>query len=287
MRQVERMNARAVFDSLEPRLLMSACKCDLVSGTVYNDVNGNGSRDVGESGLKNWRVFADLNQNGIRDPKEPSALSASSGDYTILLSGTPQFFNVIEVVEAGWQATNPPGGAWYNFTGVSGFPGDHINYTNVNFGNHLIPPPAAASSTGTALFSTAPVEDVLTNGAADPHTVTVPLHAHASGNLAENFIEGRATHLGLTTAALNDQGVLVFTVANGDQIFSTAVFTPTSDPNVLLAEGTYLGGTGRFTGVSGTFSVELIFVDDQGDFVYRFSDQSLTLLRPWNDNALA
>ena len=45
-----------------------------VSGTVWNDLNGNGLRDVDpgtgeftEPGLAGWTVFVDLNSNGVRD----------------------------------------------------------------------------------------------------------------------------------------------------------------------------------------------------------------------------
>ena len=116
------------------------------------------------------------------------------------------------------------------------------------------------------------------------HTVTVPLRASASGNLPPiNFVSGHSTLLGKFTAAFNEQGLVVFTAANGDQLLAAPVLTPTSDPAVVHAEGNFVGGTGRFTGATGTFSLDLIFVNDQGDFVYRHED-SITLQRPWNDN---
>ena len=117
-------------------------------------------------------------------------------------------------------------------------------------------------------------------------TVTVPLHAAAEGSLPGNIIVGHATHLGDFTASFNADGVLVFTAASGDQFWiKPGPLVPTSDPNVLHVEGVDVGGTGRFAGSSGTFSIDLILVNDQGDFVYRFSDESITLQRPWNPNA--
>ena len=113
------------------------------------------------------------------------------------------------------------------------------------------------------------------------HTVTVPLRSTASGNLPGNFVSGHATHLGKFTAAFNEQGQVVFTAANGDTLIAEPVLTPTSDPAVVRAEGNLAGGTGRFTGATGTFSVELIFVNDQGDLVYK-DNTSITLQRPWN-----
>ncbi len=38
-----------------------------VAGEVFNDVNGNGALDAGESGLPGWTVYEDLNGNGVYD----------------------------------------------------------------------------------------------------------------------------------------------------------------------------------------------------------------------------
>ena len=111
------------------------------------------------------------------------------------------------------------------------------------------------------------------------HTVTVPLKSRAEGNLIENHVTGHSTHLGKFTAAFNEQGLAVFTAANGDLLFAAPVLTPTGDPNVMHAEGNFIGGTGRFEGASGAFSLDLIFVNPEGDFTYRH-DGTITLQRP-------
>ena len=38
-----------------------------VTGTVFNDVNGNGAREAGEAPLSGWRIYDDANNNGIYD----------------------------------------------------------------------------------------------------------------------------------------------------------------------------------------------------------------------------
>ena len=78
---------------------------------------------------------------------------------------------------------------------------------------------------------------------------------------------GEATQLGLFTYTELDTvdtstrfgtGTFVFTAANGDTVFGTgtgqATFTP---PNVLTIEGNEIitGGTGRFAGATGSFTV--------------------------------
>jgi len=119
---------------------------------------------------------------------------------------------------------------------------------------------------------------------ADPHTVSVPLHGSAGGDLPENIIVGHAGHLGHFTASFNAQGLLVLTAANGDELWASAgPLVPVSD-NVFRVEGNYVGGTGRFEGAAGTFSHDITFTDAQGDFVYDI-DTVITLQRPWNPKA--
>src|SRR6476619_2411612 len=98
------------------------------------------------------------------------------------------------------------------------------------------------------------------------HTVTVPIHGKAEGNLPGNTVVGTETHLGKYTGAFNADGLFIVTTANGDELWVAATLTPTS-PTEVLVEGNYVGGTGRFAGASGPFSHGLTFVDDQGNFV--------------------
>src|SRR5437016_614725 len=72
-----------------------------LSGHAFNDVNGNGSKDIGEPGLSGWTIFLDTNNNGTLDFGEPSTLTDSNGNYsfTNLAAGT---YRVREVAPAGW-----------------------------------------------------------------------------------------------------------------------------------------------------------------------------------------
>ncbi len=49
-----------------------------VSGEVFNDANGNGSLDNGESGLAGWTVYEDLNNNGVLDPITNNTFTSSN-----------------------------------------------------------------------------------------------------------------------------------------------------------------------------------------------------------------
>ena len=116
-------------------------------------------------------------------------------------------------------------------------------------------------------------------------TVSVPIQFSAAGNLPGNFVAGQASHLGAFTAAFNEQGLLVITAANGDELFAQpTALTPTSDPAVLHIEGNFVGGTGRFAGASGTFSHDINLIDDQGNIVYSYNT-TITFQLPWNDTA--
>ena len=117
------------------------------------------------------------------------------------------------------------------------------------------------------------------------NTVSVPIQFSAEGNLPGNFVAGEASQLGKFTASFNQQGLLVITAANGDELWAQpAALTPTSDPAVLHIECNFVGGTGRFEGAAGAFSHDITFVDAQGNIVYSY-DTTITFQRPWNANA--
>lgn len=112
------------------------------------------------------------------------------------------------------------------------------------------------------------------------NTVSVPIQFSAAGNLPGNFVAGHASHLGTFTAAFNEQGLLVMTAANGDELWAQpTALNPTSDPAVLHIEGNFIGGTGRFEGAAGAFSHDINFVDAQGNIVYSY-ETTITFQRP-------
>lgn len=52
-----------------------------ISGTLYQDLNGNGRRDPGEPGLPGVRVYIDANRDGVFEPSERSVLTDDLGNY--------------------------------------------------------------------------------------------------------------------------------------------------------------------------------------------------------------
>jgi hypothetical protein len=112
-----------------------------ISGTLYNDSNGSGSRDAGEAGLGNWIVFLDANANGTLDPTEANATTGANGSYSLtgLRPGSSklQFMNQIH-----WSPT----------TSVDGFLVVNLTVgqalTGVDFGERTSVPLVSATKAG-------------------------------------------------------------------------------------------------------------------------------------------
>jgi hypothetical protein len=62
-----------------------------VSGTVFRDTNGNGVRDSGEPGVASAMAYLDANNSGVRDPDELTALSSSTGAWSMTRLPAGQF----------------------------------------------------------------------------------------------------------------------------------------------------------------------------------------------------
>ncbi len=93
-----------------------------IHGTKFEDVNGNGTREGGESGLLGWTIqLLDTNDNVLA-----TTLTAVDGSYSFT-NLTPGIYRVREVNQAGWtQITANPG----DIGTVSG-----SNITGIDFGN--------------------------------------------------------------------------------------------------------------------------------------------------------
>jgi hypothetical protein len=89
--------------------------------------------------------------------------------------------------------------------------------------------------------------------------------------IVEGSGTGKATELGRFTVTFHEQvdlstgigvGTYTFVAANGDTLSARFIghVTPTPDPNILLLEEveTIRGGTGRFAGAAGTFTLERV-----------------------------
>jgi LPXTG-motif cell wall-anchored protein len=109
----------------------------LTTGSVYglkfNDVNNNGTQDIGEPGMAGWKIFVDYNDNGDWDEGEPYAVTSSDGTYVIagVTAGT---FKVKEVQQNGWAQTKPVSPNYYSVDFSAGSMAGPMD-----FGNYLLP----------------------------------------------------------------------------------------------------------------------------------------------------
>jgi hypothetical protein len=155
-------------------------------------------------------------------------------------------------------------------------------------GQSLQSPTTPASTTTALLGSERQEESAQTqarNGSALPFrgsftgqtsgTVNCPPTCPPTTLTVRGTDEGSASHLGRFTAAVEEvvdiatttsTGTIEFTAANGDRLLATTVgeevgFTP---PNIshIEATATISGGSGRFAGASGTFTIRFTQIID-------------------------
>lgn len=100
-RSSRRPARRPGLERLEDRTVPST-----LQGTVFEDVNANGSRDGGEPGRVGVTVFLDANGNAALDSGETSTTTLADGSYQFsdLADGT---YRVALAAPAGWEQTAP------------------------------------------------------------------------------------------------------------------------------------------------------------------------------------
>ena len=121
-----------------------------ISGMKFNDSNGNGMKDIGESGLSNWTIMLKNSTGSIVD----MMMTDSEGNYTFegLVAGN---YSVEEVLQADWMQTFPSTGIYFvNITNGE-------NVKDKDFGNimkvtstNLIENPGFESGTSPWVFYT-------------------------------------------------------------------------------------------------------------------------------------
>jgi hypothetical protein len=80
----------------------------LVSGTVFNDANGNKIKAATEAGLARWTVFVDKDNDGVLDKGELSARTNATGVFSLNLAAGS--YTLCVVPKTGYKATTPADG---------------------------------------------------------------------------------------------------------------------------------------------------------------------------------
>ena len=102
-----------------------------IEGVKFEDLNGDGIQDAGESALAGWTIYLDSNNNGLLDAGERSTVTLADDPLTPTVdeTGTYAFDDVLpsntyfvrEVLQPGWIQTSPVGQAallGISFSGV-------------------------------------------------------------------------------------------------------------------------------------------------------------------------
>jgi hypothetical protein len=73
-----------------------------IEGSVWNDVNADGTRAAGDPGMADWTVFLDLDGDDVLDAMEQSALTDPLGFYSFP-SVPAGNYRVVLVIQEGWN----------------------------------------------------------------------------------------------------------------------------------------------------------------------------------------
>jgi uncharacterized repeat protein (TIGR01451 family) len=80
------------------------CKAT-ITGSKYNDLNGNGVRNPGEPGLANWTIRVTDSSGSTQ-----TTTTDSAGDYSLTVA--PGTYAVAEILQSGWTQTAPTTGTY-------------------------------------------------------------------------------------------------------------------------------------------------------------------------------
>jgi len=104
-----------------------------IRGTKFEDINGDGTFNVGDNGLDCWTIYLDTNNDGQLNPGEPSTETDALGRY--VFSGLPSDnYRVREVQMSGWLSTYPSNGR-HDITLLEGQISEKNNFGNFRMGS--------------------------------------------------------------------------------------------------------------------------------------------------------
>ncbi len=146
-----------------------------ISGTVFNDANGNGVQDGRELGMMGVTVFADLAGTGMDAPNDPVTTTDPSGNY-ILPNMPAGRYTIVEVPPAGYGPSSPSNGQLVVNLGSSGSAGNNFGNTlgSVNTNGFGGTGSTAGSSTGSGTGSTTGAGTKTSSGGNTTSPTTTP-----------------------------------------------------------------------------------------------------------------
>jgi PKD repeat protein len=160
-------------NSVVQPVTVSLPSCQYIDGTKWNDLNNNGIRDAGESGLANWEIKL-YSRQGNQLTLVKTTYTDNNGYYIFSNLLYTEQYEVWETLQPAWVAKNPTSGI---YTQIVLNPASKCKSVGNDFGNHFQPPFAnqlylnAQSKPGTLLGGrymqfryTGPSNQYYTNG---------------------------------------------------------------------------------------------------------------------------
>lgn len=86
-----------------------------IRGTLWDDLDGDATRDPGEPALAGRTVYLDQDQDRVLDAGERSTTSAADGTYAFTGLATGMTYYVTQVLPTNWRQTAPAASAWRAF----------------------------------------------------------------------------------------------------------------------------------------------------------------------------
>lgn len=219
-----------------------------ISGTVFNDVNGDGIQNFGEPGLPGWTILMTGQAPG-------SAISDANGNY-ILNDLFPGTYTISEQSQTGWKKTAPPTNYSATITNANRV------FLEKNFGNIRKHRVVSVSPTPFSLTSASAIEiiavfDTSINTSLVNDTLSWIVCGSVSGRMTGSFtyVSGNATAT-FTPAASFHRGEVVtvnltkrLKTAAGDSItpfsFEFSIGTEAS-PGSVLSKTNYQSGSNPY-----------------------------------------
>jgi CshA-type fibril repeat protein len=202
-----------------------------MDGLVFNDLDGDGSRDEGEGVRGGVTVFLDRDDDGVLDDDEPSTVSTDDGRYAF--AGLRPGAKVIRVVApADWACTFDAG------CRAAAPVSSGAETTRASFGLHKLTSPEAGAKTSTGPYGAAQSVTLvappggavrLLDGAGAP---TLRVTIDGAGEYVLDSETGSVTFTpvaGFSGAA----GPAAYRVTDADGASADGTYTPTVQPPVV------------------------------------------------------
>jgi hypothetical protein len=114
-----------------------------ISGTVFNDLDGDRVKDSNELGVANVTIYNDANNNSKLDTGELTTITDANGLYTLssLSSGS---YKIRQILQSGWVQTTPTNNYGWTITLAS-----NQQLSGKDFGtreSNVVPPPTSGGS---------------------------------------------------------------------------------------------------------------------------------------------